>query len=271
MKKTIRIVASVLLLALLSISLVGCRQLDELKRKHGIFLDDSREEIELRGHVYEKVAQRIMFGPYGEQEAYLITDEYSMNIADKEIPLLLTESYGESARYNSCDEDDPVILSIYETKDNKTVSVYYCREDYLDSVKAKINNVVLDQFYYTRAVYSTEAESVVYKKKLVPAETAKAIQKTLARPYDAGIDLNPQTDYLDFSEYKDLNYTDKELLFTCDSNVEVCRTASGVYFVYGYQETAPEEDYYWKKVPAEDKALFDDLFSDDYVETAVAH
>ena len=267
MKKTIRIVASILLLALLSASLVGCRQLDELKRNHGVFLDESKEEIELRGHVYEKVAERIMYGPYNEQEAYLITDEYSLNITDKEIPLLLTTSYGENARYNSCEEEDPVILSLYETVDGKSVSVYYCREDYLDSVKAKMNNVVLDQFYYTRAVYSAEAESIVYKKKMIPAETAKAIRKTLERPYNAGIDLDPQTDYLDFSEYKDLDYTDKELLFTCDSNIEICKTASGEYFVYGYREAAPEEENYWKKVAAEDKALFDDLFSDDYVET----
>ena len=268
MKKTIRIVASVLLLALLSISLVGCRQLDELKRKHGVFLDESREEIELRGHIYEKVMERVMFGN-AEWETYLITDEYSMNIADKDVPLLLTENYGETARYNSRDEEDPVVLSIYDSRDGKTVDIFYCREDYLDTLKAKMDNVVLDQFYYTKAVYSVEEDQVVYKKKLVPEKTAEVIIKTLERPYDAGKDLDPQTDYLDFSEYKDLRYTDKDLLFTNDINVEICKTSSGEYFIYGFREAAPTEEIHWKKVAAEDKALFEDLFSDDYVETAV--
>ena len=261
MKKTIKITISVLLLALLCVSLVGCKQLDDLKRKHGVFLDESREEIELRGYVYEKVMERVMFGN-SEWETYLITDEYSMNITDKDVPLLLTENYGESARYNSRGEEDPVMLSIYDSRDGKQVDVFYCREDYLDTLKAKMDNVVLDQFYYTKAVYSEEEDRVIYKKKLVPEKTAEVIRKTLDRPYDAGMDLDAQTDYLDFSEYKDLNYTDKDLLFTNDINVEICKTSSGEYYIYGFREAAPVEDVYWKKVAAEDKAQLDEIFTD---------
>lgn len=272
MKRTIRIIAAVLLLGLLSLSLAGCRQLDELKRNRGIFLDASREEIELRGHVYEKITEREMIGK-NEWETYLITDEYSMNITDKEIPLLLTRSYGISARYNSRGEEDPVVLAIYDYQDEKPVDVFYCREDYLDTLKAKIDNVELDHFYYTTMKYSEEEGRTVYKKKLVPEETTQAVKKTLERPYDAAVDLDPQIDYLDFAEYKDLRYTDNDLLFTNDINLEICRTSNGNYYIYGTYlgDVSPTEYLYWKKVPAEDRALLDDLFADDYVETAVAH
>ncbi len=264
MKKTIKILISVLLLTLLSATLVGCKQLDDLKRNRGIFLDESKEEIELRGHIYEKVQERVMVGNK-EGETYLIADEWSLTVTDKDVPVLLASSNGDTLRYNSRDEEDPVILSRYQ----ESVEYIYCREDYLETLKAKLDNVKLDHFYYTKMMYSEEENKVVYKKKLVSEKATEVINKTLARPYDPAMDLAAADVYYEYSEFKDLRYTDADLFFTNDINLEICQMSTGEYYIYGsYSKEFPQTDeMYWKKVAAEDKALLDELFFPDYVET----
>ncbi len=267
MKKTIKITISVLLLAFLSLSLAGCKQLDLLKKNHGVFLDDSREEIQLRGYVYEKVKERVMFGNE-EWETFLIADEYAIKVTNKDVPVLLANQNGDTARYNSREEEDPVILSIYDSHDDgKTVEVFYCREDYLDAVKAKIDHVELDHFYYTQMMYSMEENKTIYKKKLVSDEVTEVIKKALERPYDAAIDLDAESGYMDYSQFRDLRCTDKDLLFTNDINMEVCKMSSGEYYVYGVSSKTGSQMPYWKKVAPEDNALLDELFYPDVVET----
>ncbi len=271
MKKISKIVISLLLLVLLSLSLVGCKQLDDLKKNRGIYLDESKEEIELRGQVYEKVLERVMFGNT-EWETYLIADEWSLTVTDRDIPVLLAKSYGDTVRYNSRDEEDPVILCVPDYRENNSsVNVFYCRSDYLDTLKAKLDNVELDQFYYTKMMFSEPDNKVVYKKQLVSGKAAEVIRKTLARPNDPATDLDPQTGYPDYAEFKDLRYTDKDLLFTNDINLEIGKTSTGDYYIYGaYSKESPmTEDLYWKKVAPEDNALLNELFSSDYVETFV--
>lgn len=271
MKKISKIVISLLLLTLLSFSLVGCKQLDDLKQNCGIYLDESKEEIELRGHVYEKVLERVMFGNT-EWETYLLADEWSLTVTDKEIPVLLAKSYGTTVRYNSRDEEDPVILCVPDYRDNNgSVNVYYCRSDYLDTLKAKLDNVELDQFYYTKMVIFEPDNKVGYKKQMVSEKAAEVIRKTLARPYDPATDLDPQTGYPDYAEFKDLRYTDKDLLFTNDINLEIGKTNTGDYYIYGAysKESTQTEELYWKKVAPEENALLDELFYPNIVETFV--
>ncbi len=271
MKKISKIVISLLLLTLLSFSLVGCKQLDDLKRKRGIYLDESKEEIELRGHVYEKVLERVMFGNT-EWETYLLADEWSLTVTDKDIPVLLARSYGDTVHYNSRDEEDPVILCVPDYRENNgSVNVYYCRSDYLDTLKAKLDNVELDQFYYTKMMFFEPDNKVGYKKQLVSEKAAQVIRKTLARPYDPATDLDPQTEYPGYAEFRDLRYTDKDLLFTNDINLEVSKTDTGDYYIYGAysKESSMPEDLYWKKVDPEDNAMLDELFYPDIVETYV--
>ena len=244
MKKISKIVISLLLLTLLSFSLVGCKQLDDLKLDRGIYLDESKEEIELRGHVYEKVLERIMFGNT-EWETYLLADEWSLTVTDKDIPVLLAKSYGDTVRYNSRDEEDPVILCVPDYRENNgSVNVYYCRSDYLDTLKAKLDNVKLDQFYYTKMMFFEPDNKVGYKKQLVSEKAAEVIRKTLARPYDPATDLDPQTEYPGYAEFRDLRYTDKDLLFTNDINLEVSKTNTGDYYIYGAysKESSMPED-----------------------------
>lgn len=269
MKKTIKILMSILLLALLSVSLVGCKQLDDLKRNHGVYLDASKEEIELRGHVYEKVAERVL-RTSTEGETYLIADEWSMVVTEKDVPVLLASSYGETIRYNSREEEDPVILSVYDGRELGSVEVFYCRSDYLETLKAKRKSVVLDHFYYTKMMYSEAEDKMVNKKKMVSEEATEVIKKTLTRPYDPSIDLDAQTAYLDFSEYHDLRYTDEDLLFTNDINLEVCKTNTGQYYVFGASssELPLTDQQYWKRVAPEENALLDEIFP-SVVETFV--
>ena len=97
------------------------------------------------------------------------------------------------------------------------------------------------------------------------------IRKTLARPYDPATDLDPQTEYPGYAEFRDLRYTDKDLLFTNDINLEVSKTNTGDYYIYGAysKESSMPEDLYWKKVAPEDNVLLDELFYSDIVETYV--
>lgn len=110
---------------------------------------------------------------------------------------------------------------------------------------------------------------MVYPKKLVSDKASEVIRNTLARPYNAATDLDPQNVYFEQSEFKDLRYTDKDLLLTNDLNLEVCKMGNGEYYIYGaYSDgTSVTNDLYWKKVAPEDNAFLDELFFPDYVET----
>ena len=140
-------------------------------------------------------------------------------------------------------------------------------KDYLDAVKAKIDHVELDHFYYTQMMYSMEENKTIYKKKLVSDEVTEVIKKALERPYDAAIDLDAESGYMDYSQFRDLRCTDKDLLFTNDINMEVCKMSSGEYYVYGVSSKTGSQMPYWKKVAPEDNALLDELFYPDVVET----
>ena len=260
MKKVIRITVCALLLAALCLSLSACQELDDLKEKRGVYTDETKEEIILRGKTYVKFAEQGMESFH--EEAYPITDAWGIYITDEDVPVLLASQYGESIRYNVDANDEPVILSVSDSSPYRQKYIYYCREDMLDEVKAKMGKATLDHFYTERSYWSNKDDSYVYGKKLLSKEATDVVKKTLERPYDSNVDLAETADIF-FYNWKALYYTDENLLFKNDMEIELVESETGAYYVkrnYYEGETMVDGDLYWKRISKEDMAVIEPLF-----------
>ena len=261
MKKIIRITISAVLLAVLCLSLTACRELDQAKSNHGIYVDETKEEIRLRGKTYIRFAETPMEN--FQENAYPITDEWGIRITDADVPVLLAEIYGESIRYNTGAEEDPIILAITDSKPSSYKYTYYCREDKLDAVRAQMGSASLDHLYMERNYWSTKDDAFVYGKKLLSKEMYDVIIKTLERPYDSDKDLALTADVF-FSNWRSLYYTDADLLFKNDYEIELVESETGAYYVkrnYYEGDSFVDGDIYWKRIPKADMSVIEPLFS----------
>lgn len=260
MKKIIRITVCAVLLAALCLSLSACQQLDDLKNKTGIYTDETKEEISLRGKTYVKFAEQAMESFH--KDAYPITDAWGIYITDADVPVLLSQSEGESIRYNTDAEGEPIILAVTDSTPYNYRYIYYCREDKLNEVKAKMGTSTLDHLYTDHSYWSNAQDSYVYGKKLLSQEQYDVIMKTIDRPYDSEKDLAETADIY-FYNWKGLYYTDAEMLFKNDIEIELVESETGAYYVirrYYEDDAMVNSDNYWKRISKEDMSVLEPLF-----------
>ena len=270
MKKFLRITVCALLLAVLCLSLSACQELDNLRSNHGIYTDETKEQISLRGKTYVKFAEQAMESFH--TEAYPITEAWGIYVTDADVPVLLSQTNGEAIRYNTDADGEPIILSVTDSTPYKYKYIYYCREDKLNEVKAKMGAATLDYLYTDYNYWSFEEDSYVYGKKLLSQKQYDIITKTLDRPYDSEIDLAETAD-LYFYNWKGLYYTDEEMLFRNDISIELVESETGAYYVirhYYEDDMLVNSDNYWKRIAKEDMAELEQFFV-EVVEEPVAH
>ena len=255
MKKIARIILSSALLAVLALSLVGCRQLDAARKTHAIYLDDSKEQIELNGQTYSLFETKGQWA--GESsDSYLMTDDYGIYVTDKDVPVLLKEAYGRQARYNNRGEWDIPVLSLYDDDYN---TVYYVRDDLWTELRAQRDSIKLDQLFIKNGRWDTDRNAFVAEKGLLSDKAKEVILKTLERPVDAAYDI-VDDEYLSFASTIDIYRTDKDVLYTNGDLIMLGSTYNGDCFV-ALNPYSNEKTNSWKKIANSDTTYVLDLIS----------
>lgn len=92
MKKTVKILTIVALIGVLSMLFTGCDMLDDLKEMHGILSEDL-QTVSFKGKSFKRLPDGI---------PYFFNDTYSnrCNITTEDVPVLLSEEYGQRGYYD---------------------------------------------------------------------------------------------------------------------------------------------------------------------------
>ena len=268
MKKTFRIIALVLALAVVALSLCSCRALDEAKENRGIYSDDHLS-IQFKGETYR------FFDPHNYtiiSDAYTGWNQY--HATDKELPLLLASWYGDTMSLNRektvIETSVPISAfakelaneAVYNTVDNQVVSslygnnnATYVREDLYEDTKAAAEADKLEYYfieYYENSYYNydfgtswsdwkdyNEAYSDTYRIVLLEDAVTKIVDNALKTP------TKDKISYKELSE----NQTDISLQ-ACDKNLILRDWDTNYYFVYDQGKY-----YFWDGKTSDEKCI----------------
>ena len=209
MKKTFKIIALVLAVAVVAFSLCSCRALDEAKANQAFYIDDSKEEI-----LYNDITYRLF--KTGNLE-FIKPWSYSYNdhnkgryVTEIGVPTLLSSWYGDSYELHH----DGTILSIFDQD--------YVREDQFDHLKEIISNSSLDHFvlsYWSYPDYDDFSTDSDQENVLLDDETTEAIQRTL------------NTSLKDRVKYDTVDYVDLIRVNACDADLFFANYMKTTYII----------------------------------------
>ncbi len=290
MKRMTRIIAALMCIALLGMILCSCQQLDDKKRNHAVYTDDSKETIEFRGNNYKRLTlpseSIVPVTPYD----YIGATAY---VTTKDVPVLLSSVFGEEIAYD-IKSDEPVVIQCYkessiETNNNflvNSTSVYgyqydnekcYVREDHFDELNEELKDGNLDHYYYYdygtkdfELKDSDSSDEIAYEmnsdyevkidEKMIDDESTAAINETLKNGKKIEYNKLKNHTYSSFS----LMYCDKNLLFTDTSKILIIfrdTTADKYYLASMAYDYANHKELI--EAPEKYSQLFKKLFSEN--------
>ena len=288
MKKVIRIIAVAMCVALLGVMLCSCQYLDDMKKNHAVYTDDSKEAIEFKDHIYKGFSMPENIIPITDSEAY---GEFTY-VTTKDVPVLLSEMYGDSFSFDTR-EKTPLILTCYNEVNNSvlnysnlgTAQTYqvqcYVREDRYDELSEEMKNATLDHYYYLHDNYDSyvgnnsdyldygSISSVDYR--LVSEELTNAINDTIKSGKKVNYKKLKDEGWNSFT----LNYCDKNRLVTDVSKTLIIlynRESLKYYLVpkfpamsysHGAKEIFEVSEKYHKALDQLFKEEYDSVFTED--------
>lgn len=283
MKKTFKIIALVLAVAVVAFSLCSCRALDEAKENRGIYSDDHLS-IEFKGETYR------FFDP---KDYSIISDAYmgwnQYHATDKELPLLLAGWYGDTMSLNRektvIETSIPISTimkeisneAVYNAVDHQVVGAMYgnnnatyVREDLYEDTKGAAEADKLECFfieYYENSYYDydfgtrwsdwkdyNEAYSDSYRIVLLEDDVTKIINSALKTPSKDKI------------SYKELSENQTDISFqACDKNLILRDWDANYYFVhdqgkYYFWDGKTSDEKCMVPLNQDDSEIIDDLF-----------
>ncbi|MBR3988885.1 MAG: hypothetical protein IKK10_06225 [Clostridia bacterium] len=122
MKKLIRLLSVIALIALLGMMFTGCDMLDELKARHAVLSED-RETVSFQGKTFVKLPEGV---------PYFFNDVYSnrISVTESDVPVLLSEELGYTGYYDGLREILAVSnIDIYKNGANTYKSLAYPPEE----------------------------------------------------------------------------------------------------------------------------------------------
>nr|WP_316621892.1 hypothetical protein [uncultured Ruminococcus sp.] len=283
MKKTFKIIALVLAIAVFALSLCSCRALDEAKENRGIYSDD-RLSIQFKGETYR------LFDPHNYT---IISDAYAgwtqYHATDKELPLLLASWYGDTMSLNrekTVIETSVPFSAIMKEISNEAVNntvdpqavgamygnnnATYVREDLYEDTKAAAEADKLECYfieYYENSNFdydfgmswsnwkeSTEAYSDSYRIVLLEDAVTKIVDSAL------------KTTAKDKISYKELSENQTDISFqACDKNLILRDWDANYYFVhdqgkYYFWDGTTNDEKCMVPLNQDDSEIIDDLF-----------
>ena len=266
MKRFIRIIAAAVCAATLGLSLCSCTILDDAKKSTAVYTDDSKTGFTFRGGTYKEFDNIYLKNGI----RFIMSDTaYGYHITTKDVPVLLSSSYGKMMIFNR-NEDSPVVIGVmrgYADEDSWIFSdyysddqlVYYVREDKYDEVRKLINDAVIDSFYASFYVYEDKDNpwNGGYNKNIViDDKAAKAVNNTLKN----GNQFKWSEIEDDQWDSMDIYSCDKDLLVTDARSYSIIVTEGYGYYINDTSDLADSSVLY--KVSQEDYSAIDKLYKE---------
>ncbi|MBR2696441.1 MAG: hypothetical protein IKE48_02930, partial [Parasporobacterium sp.] len=273
MKKQIKAILLAGILAVSVLSLCSCKQLDEAKNNHGIYLDSGKITVGFRGETYTRIETGLENKHYYDSDeavaGFIQRDTNGVYLTEKNIPVLLKDVYGDRVDYFAGDEVSPVILSVYGYDEDKgSYQTYYCRDDKAEEIKDVLKNKKLDQFFFSYGGWDEYLDNFETITVVLDPQMTDAIHESLDRRFD------PETDYKDFWDIPntDRNYLvveacDKDQILTDGKPYMIVRTLGTKPSYYVAVSDSKEEqgvpliNVEWRKIPKQETEAFEQLFS----------
>ena len=232
MKKSIRITALLLALLMLTLPLVGCDKIDEMRAKQGFLLDE--DTISFNGETYKRLRTN---------EWPVLFDWRELNITDEDVPVLLSEmAYAGGGRYGIEKND----IFIKWTHPDLPPELY-CRSDWYDSLADAVKNgIVYDKFCYHHISLDEEDNTWKDMKYILTDKAKAAIEDIIAngkvQTFKPGGKILP------------LIYCSSDGFFEKRSNIELLVSRTECYILVG-----EEGDKTIYNVPDKYKSIFDNM------------
>ncbi len=274
MKKVIRIIAVAICITLLGVTLCSCQYLDDKKDNHAIYCDDSKTSFTFRGYTYKKISS-----PSNMSFIEPKTDFTNAYVTEKDVPVLLSESYGNTMAF-SAKEKNPVIIHIVSRgigyvspvsirqssywAEYEDISGVFAREDHYDELTEKVKAAKLDSYYVTKYkdysanayFYESSYEDIIdpYEFELVSDEVAEAVNDSLLN--------GKKVKYtkLESDGWDSINIIpcDKDMILTNNNNVVFFKNKGDYYLLQTLNGNAFGEEVV--KAPEKYTELFDKFY-----------
>jgi len=235
MKRSIRILSLILLSALLLISFTSCMSLDDMKAAHAFY--DENGAILYDGHTYYLLP---------ECSELTVSELDSINVTETDVPVLLSGTLGDSYDVSP----QKIFLSMYYK------GKIYCREDYFEDVKNRIENGYTMDRYCFMAMIDPEntgdpANSYVDYELLKP-KVASVLLDTMeiAEPM-----ILPSAG-MKYEQIIRINRCSEDTFF--QSYAFDLRISEGIYYVAVTDSVQSETAYY--RISDEDLPLIQNTF-----------
>ena len=158
MKKLFKLTALALSVIMLCLMLCSCQALDDLRASTGVYTDDEKTAFTFKDKLYKHIDI-----PDGKYEIIMDQAYYSHQfVITKDVPVLLSDNFGESITYSHSGDEDPIIIRVLAEKSdgdyaldelrgvsytNYSTYEYYVREDKYDEVKKIVDEAAIDTYY----------------------------------------------------------------------------------------------------------------------------
>lgn len=238
MMKTKGFIALIITLAC-CLTLSGCVDVDELRKTHGIWVEEGENTILMDGKVY----RRLMFNDRLIIDVKYKTMEYGY-VTDANVPVLLKEAYGEYFRIS----EDDVYLCM--DVDNDGDNEYFCLEEKVEEITEKLEDTSIMKNYYYKY---TEKDKWVESRYVLSSEEVTAIADCITQ--GGNLRVIPFDDGLTYDYYVRLYRCDDSEVFS----EFVCGIMAYENRYYVCQYTVEETSIY--EVDEEDFPIFGAMLS----------
>ncbi len=178
-KRLIALVVAVLLIC----SLSGCRTLDDMRENHAFWGEGG--SIMLGDYIYYPLPECDHFEPM------LTYDKRNIRVTTPDVPVLLSSMMGS---WCSISEDGMLL---------QTDGIYYCREDYLETVRSRMEDIfVPDEYGYIYYGNNGREIYVLSDTELTAIQTVVAEGDVLELPVGFSKSMNAVLDIEGYSTDK---------------------------------------------------------------------
>ena len=251
MKKVIRIIAVLVMAALISTLLCSCIQLDDLKNNCAVWADENHSEILFRDNLYKRIQLK--------GEAIIQNKSFDGVLTEPDVPILLSKSEGDTIYFDKT-ADVPIFIQMPDKYGSKA---YSCLESEYDKISEINSNNQYDSMYIRYDKRYDDEDMVGYnwdyrtEYEIIDEAYQEAIDRTLENTDEMILDDHSAAYYsLEFQR------CDSEMLITNNDTIHIERR-SGEYYVQDSNR------YIFKQVSPDDKDIFRKLFDVLLIKTSI--
>lgn len=227
MKKALRIISLILIVAIMSISLSGCMVIDMVREEQAFWGEDNK----IKYGEYE-----YMLLPESENLQPVCNELNFVYITTEDVPVLLSGAFGD--RYDISDD------KVFIFTDGENGYTCYCRSDRYDDIKDKITSGFKPESYCYSYFDMVDYEDRYYMFSADEVEAVNSVVKSVTP------DIMPEAASLNYDYIVNVEACTKDMIFRTYI-ADICITGEN-YFVV----VTEEAETLMYKVPDEQKSIF---------------